>query len=946
MRGSSRLAVSAAVLAGLLGAIAAPASADVPIESFGIAPGSTQAGGHPDLQVAFAIRNGKKQQVDPGINSPCDCENARFVTVHAPPGLVGNPHATPQCTSAQFTSYTCPVDSQVGVVEAGISLTPVGAIPQVAPIYNMVPRQGEAGLLAFQVIGTPIFEVFSARTGSDYGLDTKISVWNGLPVATADQVLWGVPADESHDALRWEFGASSVFNGTLCDVHGVTASPYAGAPNAPLSGPDSIAQLCPGATTHPGGHASNSPPIPFLENPTSCGTPLQAELDVLAWDGGSTSASAPFPATTGCDQLTFNPSLAASPTSASADSPSGMDVNLTVPQPQSRSVPSPSEIRGTEMILPEGFTVNPSAADGKSACTDAEARFGSEEQAQCPETAKIGTLEIETALLPGLLPGYVYLGRPLPGNRYRIFLVADGFNVHVKLAGTIRPDLRTGRVAVIFTDLPQTPFERFTLHIFGSERGSLATPTRCGSYDVSTRFTPWNSALPDQTSKQTFTIDSGPNGAPCPGATRPFGPSFDGGSAGNSPGAHSSFAVDLTRPDGDQFLTGLTVKTPAGFAANLNGVPYCPEAALALLGNALYSGLSELTSSACPAASQIGTVSAGAGAGSRPFYAPGKVYLAGPYKGAPLSLAVVVPAVSGPYDLGNVVARAAIEVNPTTARVTTVSDPLPQILEGIPLRTRHVRVNIDRPKFALNPTNCNPHAVEATITGDEGAVAMRSTHYQVANCAILPFAPKLSLKLAGPSRRAGHPALTATLTARPGGANIARAVVAMPHAEFLDQAHIGTVCTRVQFAAEKCPQAAIYGFARAFTPILDRPLEGPVYLRSSNHQLPDLVADLHGQVDFELAGRVDSVDGGIRTSFEGLPDVPVSKFVLSMQGGAKGLLQNSRNICKGKAPRASMQLSGQNGRLLQTTVPLRATCGKVGKKRSRHGAPQRSKVER
>lgn len=924
----------------LLAAFAPHAQAEVPIENYGLLPSTTQAGGHPDLQIAFVLENGKKQQVGSGNNSPCDCENARFITVHAPTGLVGNPHATPRCTTAQFSTLTCPVDSQVGVAGVGVSISPTSELALASPVYNLVPREGEAGLLGIQVVGTPIFEIFSGRTGSDYGLDTRISIWNGIPVGTADQVLWGVPAAKSHDPLRWEFGGSSVFNGALCDSNGNIATPWAGAPNAPLSGPESVDEVCPGTTSSPGGHPSNSPEIPFLENPTTCGSPLESGMDVLSWDGTETSKTAPYSATSGCDQLTFNPSLSAQPTTDEADSPSGMDVELTVPQTQTPNVPSPSEIRGTEMLLPEGFTVNPSAADGKSACTDQDAHFGTEAEAQCPETSKVGSLEIETSLLPGPLPGYLYLGQPLPGNRYRIFLTADGFNVHVKLAGFLRPDPRTGRLAVIFEDLPQTPFERFTLHIFGAERGALATPTHCGTYEVKTSFTPWDSVLGRQTSLQHFTVDSGSGGSPCPGPARPLGPSFAAGSASNSPGAHSPFSIELGRGDGDQFLSGLIVRPPRGFSANLNGIPYCPEAAIAEIANPLYSGLSELTTPTCPASSQIGVVTAGAGPGTKPLYVRGKVYLAGPYKGAPLSLLVVIPAVSGPYDLGNVSVRAAIEVDPTTAQITTLSDPLPQIIEGIPLRTRSIQVNIDRDAFARTPTNCGAHSVTAEIAGSEGALAEPSVHYQVANCATLPFVPKLSLRLKGGTKRNRFPALTASLAMRPGEANIASAVVALPHAEFLEQGHIGTICTLVQFAANQCPAASIYGTARAVTPILDQPLVGPVYLRSSpNHVLPDLVAALHGQVDFDLVGHVDAVKGGIRTSFESTPDVPVSRFVLSMQGGAKGLLVNSRNLCSGRTPKATAHMTGQNGKRLKMQVPFEAGCKKApGRIRSKRRA--------
>jgi hypothetical protein len=591
------------------------------------------------------------------------------------------------------------------------------------------------------------------------------------------------------------------------------------------------------------------------------------------------------------------------------------------------------------VTLPEGFTISSNAADGKLACNDADAKIGinSQDAAECPEFAKIGTLEIETALLPGPLEGYVYLGAPQPGNRYRIFLAADGFNTHVKLAGEVHPDPVTGQVVISFDELPQSPFSEFRLHVFGAERGILATPTQCGTYAVQSHFTPWDSVLPDQDATQFFTIDSGPNGAPCPGPIRPFHPNFKAGSSGNMAGAFSPLSIDLSRNDGDQFLSSLSVTTPPGFSASLKGVPYCPQSAIDRLAGSGYGGLAELASPSCPAASQVGTVKAAAGAGSRPLNVDGKVYLAGPYKGAPLSLLFVVPAVSGPYDLGNVAVRAAIAVNPVTAQVSTVSDPLPQILEGITLRTKSLRVNIDRPNFALNPTNCDPLSVGATATGDQGTTAALSSFFQVANCSSLPFKPKLALILTGGLKRRGHPAIKAVLTRQPGEANLSRTSVALPPGELLDNSHIGTVCTRPRFAADQCPEGSLLGTAEAVTPILDQPLKGNVYLRSSNHSLPDLVADLEGQIDIELAGSIDTVKGGsLRTTFESVPDAPVSRFTLSLAGGKRGLLQNSKSLC-GKPKFAVTKMRGQNGAKFNSETELSTKCTS---KRARHGRPR------
>jgi hypothetical protein len=908
------------------------ASAGAPIRAFSVTPTSTQAGGHPDLAVSFRVGT----FLTDGENDLCRCNAAKEVIAELPAGFIGDPHAAPQCTPAELSGLSCPPDSQVGAAVVAFDSLSGGVV---TAVYNVTPTPSQPGLLAFiaPIIDVPIYIEIGARTEGDYGLETRtFGIPRSGPPSEVTVITWGVPASPEHDALRFPFeGLNGGLSGQAplvsCGVD-PTAFVMEGIFPGNVLPPDTCTE------NHYAGLASNSPEQPFLSAPTTCGPPATTSLDVIAYDLGTDHAEAPFPATTGCGLLSFDPSLSAQPTSREADSPSGLDVDLEVPQFQSPTVPSPSEIRATTMTLPPGFTVNPNAADGKSACADQAARFGSRAAAECPELAKVGTLSIDSSALPGLLRGYAYLGQPLPGNRYRAFLVADGFGLHIKLSGTVTPDPSTGQLVVSFRDLPQAPFQEFNLHVFGGERGVFATPTRCGAYPVRTEFVPWDSELENQTSTQLFTIDSGPGGTPCPGSSRPFDPTFAAGSADNSAGGHSTFSLDLSRRDGDQFLGGLTVVQPPGFAALLSGVPDCPEAAIAKLSDPLSLGVAEQAAPACPA-SQIGVVSAGAGAGSKPFSAPGRVYLAGPYKGAPLSLLVVVPAVSGPFDLGNVAVRAAINVDRTTGRVSTTSDPLPQIVAGVPLRARAIRVEINRPDFALNPTNCSPLATTATVTGTEGAVASRVARYQVANCANLPFAPRLSLKLKGRTGRTGHPVLSATLTKRPGEANLARSVVRLPHALFLDNDHIGTVCTRVQFSANSCPAAARYGYARATTPIFEQPLEGPVYLRSSSHELPDLVADLRGRVDFELAGRIDTVGGGIRTTFEGIPDVPVSKFTLSMKGGDKGLLINSTDLCAAH-PAALVTMVGQNGKRVDSKVRFGTSCAKKTRRprRSARGA--------
>ena len=910
MTNRSRLAACAISLI-LLGiawaANAGPALGYAHINTFEVTPTTTQAGGHPDVEIRQTFDN---RQLNEGgapesSNPACGCQDVFELKNEFPTGFIGNTNAVPRCSLLALSQRACPVESQVGVAGALFNGQ--------QPIFNMEPHPGEPGLLGFfaPLINFPIFIELAGRTDSDYGLNGRTTgIFHILPIGFVVLHLWGVPGDSIHDANRFPPPQT-----------GFCFAPY----------PES----CPG---QPASTPFNGSVAPFLENPTSCNSTLEMGLSLLYYDFTALHASTGWPETTGCDQLTFNPSLTAKPTTTQADTATGLDVDLKVPQTQSATTPSPSEIRATNVTLPPGFSINPNAADGKAVCSNAEASFGTLDAANCPENAKVGTLTIDSSALPGPIDGAIYLGTPEPGNPYRIIVAADGFSTHVKLAGSIHADPVTGRLVASFVNLPQSPLQEFTLHFFGSERGLLATPTKCGKYSVESEFVPWDEVLPIQTSTSFMTIDSGPNGHPCPGTVRPFSPQVGSGSPDSTAGAHSPFAFKLDREDGDQNLSGLTVHTPPGFTATLAGVSYCPDSALALLSDRSYSGVAEQQSSACPANSLVGTATAGTGAGSKPFYAPGKVYLAGPYKGAPLSLAVVIPAVQGPYDLGNVMVRAAIHVDPVTAQVTAVTDPLPQILEGIPLRARSILINLSRPNFTLNPTNCSPFDVDSKIFGDEGGFADLSTNFQVANCAVLGFAPKLAFRLGGSTKRTGHPVLHATLTTSPGDANIADTVVTMPHGELLDNAHIGTVCTRVAFNEHNCPTDSDYGHATAFSPLLDRPLEGEVYLRSSRHELPDLVADLRGQVNLEVAGRIDAVKGGrLRASFESVPDVPVSKFVLDLKGGSKGLLQSSEDLCE-SLPKALVRMTGQNGATITQQAPLNPPCGKARSKRhhSRH----------
>jgi hypothetical protein len=410
----------------------------------------------------------------------------------------------------------------------------------------------------------------------------------------------------------------------------------------------------------------------------------------------------------------------------------------------------------------------------------------------------------------------------------------------------------------------------------------------------------------------------------------------------NSAGSYSPFSIRLDREDGEQEFTNFSIKLPPGVIGKLAEVGYCSDAAIG--ASRTRTGTEELAAPSCPASSYVGRTLVGAGVGTVQAYVPGSVYLAGPYHGSALSVVAITAAKDGPFDLGTVVIRQALKIDRRTAEVfidATGSDPIPHIVKGIPVHARDIRVYVDRPDFVLNPTSCDPTSTASTVLGsgldfaspaDDLPVTVTS-RFQAANCLNLPFKPKLKLSVSGSMKRVGNPKFKAVLTMNPNEANIAKAQVTLPPSEFLDPRHLSNICTRVQYAAEQCPPNSVIGKATAYTPILDTPLEGPVYLRSSEHKLPDVVAKLrNGQITIDLVGRVDSFGKGqIRNTFEAVPDAPVSRFVLELAGGKKGLLQNSRNLCRHKY-RGIAKFDGHNGRYRDFKPLVRATgCKKKAK---------------
>jgi hypothetical protein len=942
-----RLALFLAAAALLVLVIAPVAQADFGVKDFDVTftneDGSpaVQAGSHP---FAVTVGFGLNTRFDSLFEQEVPDGELKDLRVKLPAGFTGSPIATPRCATADFLTVdangrpACPDSTAVGMTKALILHPGNGPIDSV---YNLVPPPGVVAKIGFIVFDIPVTVEIGVNTEPPYNVASGlINVPQAALVYGGGLQLWGVPGDHAHDPYR---GHCLGFGGDIAESESI------------------------------GTCETNVPELPFLTLPRACQGPLTTTYEALSWQNPN---AAPFTGSvqthdnseppnpqgfTGCSKLGFSPTISSKATTAQAESGSGLDfeVNFHDEGLTNPSGLAQSDIKKAVVTLPEGMTINPSVGEGLDVCTPAQLKRETVNSAPgegCPNASKLGSVQLKTPLVEEEIEGAVFQAQEddpatsEPGAEnpfdsllaFYIVLKNPTLGVLVKLPAKIEPDPKTGQLVTTLDNNPQQPFSSFDFHFKEGARAPLVTPPACGTYQTKAQFTPWAEPEEVLTTTSSFKITSGVNGGPCPPAgVAPFHPHFEAGAVNNNAGSFSPFDMRLTRADGEQDMTKFSSVLPPGELGSLKGVGKCPDSAVDIAK--AKTGRQELASPSCPASSLIGHTLAGAGVGQALTYVKGQVYLGGPWHGDPLSVISITPAVAGPFDAGTVVVRLALTLNPKTAEVEVDganSDPIPHILKGIVLKVRDIRVYVDRPNFTLNPTSCDESKARATLFGaylnvfdpsDDRPVDL-STRYQAANCLNLGFKPKLALKLKGGSKRGGHPGLIANYTPRKGDANVKGLVVRLPSSAFLDQAHIRTICTRVQFAAKACPKGAEYGFIKAWTPLLEEPLEGPVYLRSSNHKLPDLVFDLHGLVDVEVATRIDSAHGGIRATIDSAPDAPLSKVVLRMQGGKKGLIVNSRNLC-GALSKADVQFTGHNGKESRLRPVMQADCGKKHKKR-------------
>jgi hypothetical protein len=960
------LLVILTLLLTMLAVAAAPAMAEFGVERLAISARNengtpdVQAGSHPySLNTTFVLR-------EPGPATG----DLKDVRLELPPGFVGDPTATPRCTYQEFIKESCSDETQVGLATSYLVDTnkPETLVPYTDPVYNIVPPRGVAAEFGYVVARvTPVLLETSVRTDGDYGLTTSVSDLNQSIVVGASKVtIWGVPGDPAHDPWRGGCERSVAGNGGPVEEPGMGLREGEDELEGPLYHSNEEPVGLPEST---GNCATSVPEAPLLTNPTSCGTPRTATLSVDSWQEqgnflGERTKTTSLPELNGCEKLDFSPTLEVKPDGEAGSTPTGLNVDLHVPQ-EATSNPAglaEADVQDTAVTLPAGVQVSPSAADGLQACSNAQIGFeryeeldnsgmqsmvfkakiynpttGQEEATLCPDASKIASVRIKTPLLEGELTGSVYLATPQNfagllenpfGSLVAMYLVAEEpeRGVEIKLAGKVSPNPVTGQLTTTFEDTPQLPFSELKLEFYGTNRAPLATPAFCGTYKTEASLQPW-SGTPAVSPVADFSIDSGPNGSACPGSSLPFSPSLATGVANVNAGSFSSLTTTFSREDGQQSLSGITLHYPPGLSGILAGIPLCGEA--------------QANAGTCSAASEIGETIVSVGEGNDPFSVTGgKVYLTGPYDGAPFGLSIVNPAKAGPFDLQEgrpVIVRAKVEVNPTTAALTvSTTNEIPHIIDGIPLQIKHINVDITRPGFTFNPTSCDPMRITGTVDSAEGASSAVSVPFQVTNCQALKFAPKFAVSIPGKSSKADGAGLAVKLSypaaAQGTQADIAKVKVDLPKQLPSRLTTLQKACTNAQFEANPagCPAASKIGSATVTTPLLPVPLTGPaIFVSHGGEAFPSLTMVLQGYgVTVDLVGATFINKAGITsTTFKTVPDVPFNTFTLTLgQGPYSALAANLPKTAKdsfcGQTLTMPTAFVAQNGMEIHQDTPI------------------------
>jgi hypothetical protein len=950
-----------------IGESAAPFGAEqyslVPEEEDGSV--DTRAGSHPyQLTTVFNLNQGPEAPSanGPQVSAP---EMPRNLAFKLPPGQIGNATVLPQCNELDFSHLVsgtnlCPQDTVIGVATITIDEPDnIGLATYPVPLFNLTPAYGEPARFGFEVAGSPVILDTSVRSGNgqDYGITVSTSdIPELVNFISSTVTFWGTPGDPSHDSSR---GWACVVGGSWSRGSGREL------PCEPQK--------------------QEKPPV-FLTLPTDCAAPFATSVQGESWtDPHLHPFAETFPpldyslqdssgnplALDSCNRVSFSPTISAQPSTESASAPTGLDFNENFDDEglTSGTGLAQSELKDTIVTLPEGFTINPSAGVGLGGCTPADyARetLNSPLGAGCPNNSKLGTVEIETPLLTQKIHGSVYIAQPYDnpfpepenghpnGTLVALYIVAKNpeTGVLIKIAGKVIPNPVTGQLTTIFDNTPQLPFSHFNFHFREGQQAPLISPPLCGTYTTQAQLAPWSAPLDVLTASSSFTITKGYDGGACPtGSVPPFDPGIVSGTINNNGGAFSPFYLHLTRTDGEQEISGFSTNLPSGLTGDLSGIPFCPEASIEAARHK--TGAQEEAEPSCPAASQVGHTLVGTGVGAVLAYAPGKIYFAGPFHGAPFSIVSVTSATVGPFDLGTVVLRFGLTIDPYTAQVSvtpTSSEPIPTILKGIVTHVRDIRVYIDRDKFTLNPTSCNPLKIGSTLTSDQGASKTVTSPFQASNCQALAFKPIFKVSTSGKTSRSKGASLTVKLSYPAGAqANISKVKVDLPKQLPSRLTTLQKACTAAQFNANPagCPVASRVGHARAVTPLIPVPLEGPAYFVSHGGEaFPSLIIVLQGYgVTIDLVGSTFINKAGITSStFKTVPDQPVGSFELTLPQGPFSALAANGNLCKAKLTMPTA-FDAQNGARVRQNTKITATgCPKQKKKgKGKKGAKHRKK---
>ena len=915
----------------------------------------TQAGGHPyalTTLIEFPTEVvGHSKVGNPELAPTGDPKD---IVTDLPQGFLGDPQSTPRCPLVQAlgNGKQCPAATQIGEF-----VWHLGDKEFIGPIFNLTPEAGQSAEFGMYTPFhlTILSTAHVVRNGNTYAL-TVVS--NEIPVTElwyAELTFWGVPAATSHDVQR----------GLVCAKINIT-------------------QECSG-----GGEGSGTPEMPFLTMPTDCTAgPLTFGVQSDSWEnpGVYRSSSSTIPGVTGCQDLQFHPGIETRPDTLRADEPVGLGVNLVVPQDEGPGELFTPELRNTILTLPEGLSISPGVVDGVQACNESgpeginfsgpeseEIGLNGEPQlapGHCPDASIVGEAEATTPLLGVPVKGHVYLARPrcggpgeepcteadaLDGKLYRLYLELGGTGaladtgVNLKVAFDTEANPATGQLTTVVANTPPLPFNALRIRLNGGPRAPLDNPAVCGSARTTADLMPWSApgllegisvpGTPDATPSSFYNVDLAGDGQAAPCLGLPFSPGFVSGTVTPQAGQFSSFTMNLSREDRDQFVKGIQVHTPPGLSGILANVPLCEEP-LADDGH-------------CPEASKIGTTRVASGAGSHPFEIEGNVYLTKGYGGAPFGLSIVTNAVAGPFNLGLVVVRARIDVNPVDATLTVTTDEtgpyaIPQILDGVPLRLKRVTVNIDRPGFMFNPTNCGApgqpgtQRVTAVVSGSEQARASVQSQFAVGGCKSLAFKPRFTVTTSGRTSKADGASLDAKVSYPAGSlgseSNISRVKVDLPKQLPSRLTTLQKACTAQTFEANpaNCPSASVVGVVRASTPLLPVGLSGPVYFVSHGGEaFPSLIVVLQGDgVRVDLTGSTFISKTGITSStFKTVPDVPVNTFELYLPEGRFSALAANGDLCKSQSKlRMPTELVAQNGAVLKQSTKVTVTgCPKAKK---------------